>query len=135
MSRTRRCKNYEIESEQGSWRRWGKKTALEYTTYQDHGWYYGPPITWKDGTVHRPYTRYLETPVAMEGREHYRKWRTMHGESRCGNHRTPGKWYRQRRMKENRSINKGELNRWHHYGGEYEPCFEADPRSHYWDWS
>jgi hypothetical protein len=136
MSRTTRRKNYEIESEQNSWRRWGKKTGLEYTTYQDNGRYETGefPDSYSGGTY--PVTaRYLETPVEMEKRERYYKWRTMHGESRNANQYTPGKWYRKNRMSQNRSINKQELHRWFQYGGEYDPCFEADPRSHYWDWS
>lgn len=137
MSKTIRCKNYEIESEQNSWRRWGKKTGLQYTTETDYGYYEtGKILTWHDGSGSYPERkRYLDEPIPMEGRERYRKWRIMHGESSSRNARTPGKWYRKHRMSENRSINKGQFNRWLQSGGEYDPVFEADPRSHYWDWS
>lgn len=149
MSRTIRCKNFEIENDQTSWSRWGKKTALEYTARSDEGWYEtGVVKTYKrvlsftrwgvakyETTVYKERKRYLEHPMAMEGRKHFRHWYYMHGESRHANQRTPGRFYRQHRQNQNRSINKQELAKWIKAGGEYEPMFEANPRSHYWDWS
>ncbi len=135
MSRTIRCKNYELVNN-NSWDRWGKKTALEFTTRTNDGCYNGRTYTWADGTKHKAWTRYLEHPVPMtEKSEIWHTKRRMHGESGSKNARTPGRWYRENRMAQNRMLTKHELNRYFQYGGEYEPMVEAEPRSHYWDWS
>lgn len=134
MSRTRRRKNYVVENN-NSWDRKGKKTALEYTEYdvprQGTGKFF---YNFRDEYVE---IREACTIEYREGDKGERWWRTrmMHGESSTSNCRSPNRWYRLNRQKQNRSINKQEFNRWRQYDGEYEPMFEANPRDCWWDWS
>jgi hypothetical protein len=121
MSRTFRRKNYE-DTQGTSWDRQGRKTNGYYSTYD--GLYYKPGggCAMK---VYRP----------MDKRERFHAWYYAHGESRTRSARSPNRWHRQMRNKENRSIDKKELIQWFKSGGEHEPMCEANPRSCQWDWS
>jgi hypothetical protein len=66
--------------------------------------------------------------------ERFKTFQWLHGESSHHNARTPGPWFRENRMRQNRMINKQELHRWATNPDNYEPLFEADPRSCQWDW-
>lgn len=121
MSRTFRRKNYE-DTQGTSWDRKGRKTAGYYTEY-DFNDFHGD---WNRGDVtYRPPTR----------AEYIKEYFRIHGESRHANCWTPGGEYKKSRMKENRSINKEEMVKWKKYPDDYEPLWEAEPRSHWWDWS
>jgi hypothetical protein len=69
----------------------------------------------------------------MDERERFEAYRWAHLDGHP-NDRTPSRWYRLKRQKQNRSINKCELIKWFKADGEYEPMFEPNPRSHLWDW-
>jgi hypothetical protein len=123
MSRTFRRKHYE-ESRGGSWAVAGFKTNGFFTTCD---WEY----------VKNAYGYYVRTESIyrpMDKRERWKAIRFAHSDNHRNAH-SPSHWYRLNRQKENRSINKRELSKWFHYAGEYEPMFEENPRSHYWDWS
>lgn len=109
MSKTYRCKNYELSHP----RQDGSKTAGWYTEYD----YVNRLCVYREPTPEERYYRYLRA----------------HGESRHRNARSPSWYYRHERMVENRSINKQELFRCINQA-EYEPLFEANPRSCCWDW-
>ncbi len=68
-------------------------------------------------------------------RERFERWKLFHGESKSRNSMSPGRYYRNSRMTENRSINKQELIKWLKNPDDYEPLFEDNPRSCMWDWS
>ncbi len=110
MSRTVRRKH----------RRWvwipgGYKIAGEYTKYD---WDPEVGYTYREPTPEERFRRY--------------KWLHLdHGP----NDVTPGHWFRNNRMRENRAINKQEIHRWMKNPDNYEPLFEEEPRSCYWDWS
>jgi hypothetical protein len=111
MARTYRRKNYE-STQNTSWDTKGFKTAGHYTT-SDGSWYNHVEKTF------RPMTK----------REAYKRWRWNHGESRDANQRSPSRYYRERRMSQNRGINEREIFKWVKSNGEYEPMGEADPRN------
>lgn len=118
MSRTVRRKNSSRRHGRGGhYIPDGFKTAGYYTVYEG-GWY-------EEKTYHAPATK----------RDRFKIWRSLHGESSNGNAFSPGREYRNARMRENRSINKQELVRWMKNPDGYEPMFEANPRSCWWDWS
>ena len=120
MSRTYRRKNYEAEN-QTSWHRRGSKIAGFYTVI-DHEW------SVVDDVWHLTHT--LREPTAEELK---RKRYTAHGESRHGNDRSPGIWYRNNRMRQNRRLTRQELSRFMRFD-DYEPMVEREPRSCLWDW-
>jgi hypothetical protein len=125
MSRTVRRKNSNRRHGRGGWHIVdGFKIAGYYTVCDYHSVYAepdwdGPRYTYREPTK----------------RERFRTWKWMHGESSHGNAFSPGKEYRNNRMRQNRSINKQEVVRWMKNPENYEPMFEADPRSCWWDWS
>lgn len=121
MSRTIRRKNFE-DTIGGSWARKGWKTNGIYTTYNGPYWL-------ATGARRMPEYR------PMDAQERYREWRYMHSESKTANARSPSRWYRTNRQKQNRSIDKAQLIKWFKSGGEHEPMCEANPRSCMWDWS
>lgn len=115
MSRTIRAKRSHVEC-LGSWATAGRKVAGTIYTIRE----------WIGGTyVYRCPT----TP-----RERYEQFRMWYAESKSSNSRSPDRWYRSNRMKQNRMITKGELAKWIK-NPEYEPLVEANPRSCQWDWS
>lgn len=115
MSRTFRCKNYEQENNT-SWDRQGRKTSLFGA--ERIGRYYETPPLFREPTRE----------------EFFQQFYNFHGESSSGNSRSPGKWYRQNRMKENRSINKREIIKFMK-DADYEVMVENNPRNCWWDWS
>lgn len=123
MSRTYRRKNY--EATQGtSWDRASDKIAGFYTV---RDWSRG---YWKNGVYVSGHVYYRAPTEREYNKEHWR----IHGESRHSNEWGPGKGYKQHRMNENRQINETELIKWKKYPDDYEPLFEEEPRSHWWDW-
>lgn len=102
----------------------GFKTAGYYTTYDAH-------YSWNEPDWDGPRYTYREPTE----KERFKIWKWFHGESSSGNSFSPGHSYRKTRMRENRSINKQELVRWIKNPENYEPMFEEDPRSCWWDWS
>lgn len=116
MSRTFRRKNY--EHEQGANRYYKWKVAGYYTQvdciWHEEGWF-----------------EYVYREPTEE--EYYRDYWALHGESKSANSWTPSREFRKRRMGENRMINKTELSKWFK-NVDYDPIFEENPRSHYWDW-
>lgn len=123
MSRTFRRKNYE-DVRGRSWDRAGRKTAGFYT-HRDCNTQrrFGCTGYFKCVWTYRPMTK----------REWDKEHRRIHGESHQ-NYWGPGRPYKQYRMEENRVINKAELVKWKKYPDDYEPMFEEEPRSHWWDW-
>jgi hypothetical protein len=119
MARTYRRKNYEA-TQNTSWDTKGFKTAGHNTAY-DGSW-----VSWSilPECTFRPMTK----------QETYKRWRWYHGESKHRNARSPSKYYRERRMSQNRGINEREIFKWINSNGEYEPMGEADPRNCWWDW-
>lgn len=114
MSRTFRRKGY--EAKQGSIQ--GGKVA-GYYTIKEGGWW-----RWnKKPVLFREPTR----------QEYYEQFWKLHGDSHR-NQWSPGRSYREGRQVENQSINKQELCKWLK-DADYEPVFEANPRSCLWDWS
>lgn len=113
MSRTIRRKNHTRQSL--GWGTHGSKTALDFTYWDYRGG--------------------VETYRPMDKEERWFEVRRMHGESSTAHARSPGWTYRHPRQCQNRSINKQEMVKWIKAGGEYEPMFEANPRSCWWDWS
>jgi len=124
MSKTFRRKGYE-DTQRASWDRRGNKTAGYYT--ERDGYWYGRQGIDRDTGSNMPIFR---KPTRLEYFEEY--WR-IHGDAGGRNYWTPGRYYRETRQVENRSINKRELCKWLK-NDEYEPLFEANPRSHLWDW-
>lgn len=122
MSRTYRRKNYE-DTQGNSWDRKGRKTDGFYTKC-NISWY-----SWSSWN----FEELMFRPMTKE--ERFYSWYWAHGESRDANERTPSRWYRKNRQKQNRMINKKEIVQWIKAGGEYEPMCEPNPRSHLWDWS
>ena len=116
MSRTYRRKNYEVTQN----RSWNKNFRRVFGHYVKRGW---------SGQGSAYHFR------AMTEREQIEEFWFIHSESKHHNAWTPGKWYRKRRMKQNRMINKTEIIRYFKRGDEYEPMTEADPRNCWWDWS
>lgn len=101
----------------------GFKIAGYYTQYDYHS-------RWAEPEWDGPIYTYREPTKE----ERYKTWNWLHGESSNGNERSPGRSYRNARMRENRSINKQELIRWMKNPDDHEPLFEDDPRSCRWDW-
>ena len=125
MSRTVRRKNSSrTHGRGGHYIPDGFKTAGYYTQYDYHS-------SWKEPDWDGPDYTYREPTK----RERFKVWKWLHGESSNGNAFSPGHGYRNARMRENRSINKQELVRWMKNPETYEPLFEDDPRSCWWDWS
>ena len=120
MSRTFRRKDYE-KTRGSSWERQHDKIAGYYTKYE---------YCRVEDDKYRWYEEVWREPTKSE---RYKMVRWAHGESRTSNERTPSRWFRQDRMNQNRMINKRELIKWLK-NAEYDPIFESDPRSHYWDW-
>ena len=124
MSKTFRRKGY--ENTQGrSYARRGRKTAGFYTVCDGYWW--GRRYMNRDTGSNMPIFR---EPTYVEYRKEF--WR-IHGDTGGRNYWSPSRYYRETRQTENRSINKRELIKWLK-NDEYEPMFEANPRSHYWDW-
>lgn len=121
MSRTFRRKGYEHETGR-SWYGSGGKIAGYYTEY-DYVWCEDEEYRWRESVYRAP----------TEAEYNTRFWR-VHGESSHHNAWTPGPEFRKNRMRENRMINKEELNKWIRNPDNYEPLFEADPRNCWWDW-
>ncbi len=125
MSRTVRRKNSKrTHGRGGHWIPDGFKTAGYYTEYDCH-------FEWNEPDWDGPRYTYREPTKT----ERFKTWQMLHGESSNGNAFSPGREYRNARMRENRSINKQELVRWMKNPENYEPLFEANPRSCWWDWS
>lgn len=121
MARTYRRKGFEATMN-SSWDTEGFKVAGHYTTYD--GSY------WKSNG-----SRWMKEYRPMNKRERFNRWYWMHGESRTRSMRSPNRWHRNIRQRENRMINKMELIKWIKAGGEYEPMFEENARDCWWDWS
>ena len=114
MSRTFRRKGY--EAKQGHVN--GSKVAGYYTVQEGGWWYWNKqPVSFREPT----HQEYFEKYWKLHGDSHRNQW--------C-----PGRAYRQGRHAENKSINKQELCKWLK-DADYEPVFEANPRSCLWDWS
>lgn len=122
MSRTFRRKNFE-KTQNRSWDKRGSSIA-GYYTYRTYVYVRDVDSVCRRVDVYREPTK----------RERYKAFRWAHGESRTRSERSPNSWHRKNRMRENRSINKEELHRWIRDPDNYEPLFEADPRSCLWDW-
>lgn len=115
MSRTFRRKGFE-RTQGATWDRRGDKVAGYYTRYEwDRAW---------------GWLMIFRKPTKQEFYENY--WR-IHGDSHR-NAWSPSRGYRERRQRENRSINKNEIQKWVK-NPDYEPLTESDPRSCLWDWS
>lgn len=116
MSRTFRRKNYE-RAQGDSWSRSGDKIAGYYTKREyvrtSHGWAW----TYRAPTEH----------------EKNKQWVRVHADHGGANEWSPGWWYRNSRMRQNRSITRQELHRWTR-DADYEPMVEEEPRSCLWDW-
>ena len=112
MSRTFRRKDYETKRIS----RPGSKVAGYYTV-QEGWWGYGRVATFRE-------------PTRQEYFEEY--WK-LHGDNHRNDY-SPSRNYREIRQSENRSINKEELCKWMK-NPDHDPLFEANPRSHWWDWS
>ena len=117
MSRTIRRKNYATTI--SSWQHPGcRRYGFDWTLERHWRWVgEGKCITY------RPLTE----------RELFERWYRQHGESRTANKRTPSKWYRKRRCRQNRRKTACELQKYL-YNSEYEPMVERKDRSHLWDW-
>lgn len=126
MSRTYRRKGYE-DTLGNSYDRKGRKTASVYTIFDGYGVLC--PSRW-GGYAYR-WIRVYREPTKTEL---YKRVKWYHGESRHANERSPSRDYRKARMVENRNINKRELINWTKHPDDYEPLWEANPRSHWWDW-
>ena len=114
MARTYRCKNYE-DTRGNSWDRAGRKVNGFYTQK-----------TWNC---------YFEDVFSVPTkRELFEMKHWAHGESSTKNSRSPNKYHRLNRMRQNRMINKTEIFRFIK-DENYEPMTEADPRNCWWDWS
>lgn len=122
MSKTFRRKGYEY-TQGRSYHRRGRKTAGFYTM-KDGYWWGKHSFAGEDSiaTFRKP-TR----------REYYEEFWRIHGDTGGRNYWSPGRYYRETRQTQNRSINKQELCKWWK-DEDYEPMFEANPRSHLWDW-
>lgn len=122
MSKTFRRKGYE-DTQGRSYHRQGRKTAGFYTVQDGHWW-------GKRSLVGEVSIATFREPTRQEYYEEY--WR-IHGDTGGRNYWSPGRYYRKTRQAQNRSINKQELCKWWK-DEDYEPMFEANPRSHLWDW-
>ena len=122
MSKTFRRKGYE-DTKGRSYDRRGRKTAGFYTKQDGHWWGRSAHRSEINIAVFREPTR----------QEYYEEFWRIHGDTGGRNYWSPGRYYRKIRQTENRSINKQELCKWLK-NEEYEPLFEANPRSHLWDW-
>lgn len=122
MSKTFRRKGYE-DTQGRSYHRRGRKTAGFYTMKDGHWWGRSAHRSEINIAVFREPTR----------QEYYEEFWRIHGDTGGRNYWSPGRYYREIRQTENRSINKQELCKWLK-NEEYEPLFEANPRSHLWDW-
>lgn len=123
MSRTFRRKGYEEANM--TWKD-GTKVAGFYTTCDVEYVRYT-----EDGTKKLEYLYTYRKPTRQEHNKEY--WR-IHGESNNANYWSPGRWYRNNRMKENRMLTKTELFKYMK-DADYEVMVEANPRSCLWDWS
>ena len=119
MSKTYRRKNYELENNT-SWDRKGRKTAGFYTEYDYERDEDGRTI-WGAYIFREPTKKEL-----------WKAKRWAHGENHPNSH-SPGRWYRNNRMRENRMLTKEELHKFFMIP-DYEPMVEANPRSCSWDW-
>lgn len=119
MSRTVRRKNYENEQGQNSWR---MKRIAGYYTQVEYVWCEDDEYYWYEVVYREP-----------TDAEYYHDYYRLHGESKHANAWSPSWWYRHNRMSQNRMHNKTELAKWIK-NTDYEPVFENNPRSHYWDW-
>lgn len=120
MSRTFRRKNWE-KQQTHTWGTRGNKVAGYFTVRElvydaDGAWIYG--------------LFEYRAPTAQERNRSY--WH-IHGESSHANEWSPGKEFRQHRMRENRGINRKEVHRWIR-NDEHEPLTEANPRDCNRDW-
>ena len=122
MSKTFRRKGYE-DTKGRSYDRRGRKTAGFYTKQDGRWWGRSAHRSEINIAVFREPTR----------QEYYEEFWRIHGDTGGRNYWSPGRYYREIRQTENRSINKQELCKWLK-NEEYEPLFEANPRSHMWDW-
>jgi hypothetical protein len=117
MSRTLRRKHYESENPKSR----GFKTAGFYTEYDHYC---------ETSNGHGGYWIFRE-PTQQE---RDRKYWLIHSESKDGNARGPGRWYKQRKEKLNRRANTRELHRY--LTRDYEPFFTDNPKknwdSYYW---
>ena len=122
MSKTFRRKGYEC-TQGRSYHRRGRKTAGFYTM-KDGYWWGKHSFAGEDSiATFREPTR----------QEYYEEFWRIHGDTGGRNYWSPGRYYRETRQTQNRSINKQELCKWWK-DEDYEPMFEANPRSHLWDW-
>lgn len=122
MSRTFRRKGYEEANM--PWKE-GTKTAGFYT---ETDWYSvknkdGSRNMWANYAAYRKPTR----------DEHNKAYWSIHSDNHP-NAWSPGRWYRNNRMKENRMLTKTELFKYMK-NTDYEVMVEANPRSCLWDWS
>ena len=124
MSRTYRCKHYEVETND-SYSRYGKKIAGPYavrmgnsvTRLSNGRWACLEPVAVREPTPE----------------EYFRKWYRAHGESRHRDARSPSREYRVYRMRQNRRIAIRELQKYM-LDTEYEPMVDREPRNCWWDW-
>lgn len=111
MSRTFRRKNYENQCGKHA----GSKIAGFYTVWEYVSW---------NLYVYREPTE----------QEYYDEYWRVHGESRNANAWTPSRWFRDQRQKHLRTQCKQQIHKFMK-NPEHEVICEANPRSHYWDWS
>lgn len=118
MSRTHRCKNY--LSEHGTtWDRAGCRQFGPYTEYDyisADGYWHGCRV-WRE-------------PTKLELWKTKRAW---FGESSTANARSPNRYFRNHRQRENRRMTAHELFKFSKFE-DYEPMVEEEPRSCMWDW-
>lgn len=121
MSRTVRRKEYEKR-----FSRPGSKIAGYYTVED---------VTWleydKPGSPYRHYSKIISyrSPTDRERGKAYWKLHADNHPNAWG----PGKEFRKSRMKQNRSINKSEIQKWIK-NSEHAVLWEVNPRDNKWDW-
>lgn len=123
MSRTFRRKGYEEVN-----LHWKKGTRVA-GFYTETDWHYVGRESLEFSVSYISYKTYRK-PTRQE---HNKKYWNIHSDNHP-NAWSPGRLYRNNRMKENRMLTKGELFRYMK-DTDYEVMVEANPRSCLWDWS
>lgn len=136
MSRTYRIKNNHEETNSGSSRVAGAYTEFDTIIEDSFDVTVIEVDYWTGCEVARTYKRVFRRRVARmpTKKEAFKTFKFLHGESSSGNSRSPGKWFRNNRMRENRQINRSEISKFMK-NTDYELMCEEDPRDCHWDWS
>lgn len=122
MSRTFRRKNYE------------STVGQRYRNYRSLAGYYTKNVFRRrtfDGSYYWS-LNFVGSYRAPTEKEYYHDFWKLHRDNHQ-NAWSPNRDYRKFRQVQNRNINKTELAKWIK-NENYEPLFEENPRSHYWDW-